>query len=91
MLSPVAATATSLSRPNPGGHWRGGSPCRASGQGRVDRAWLVLTEAGQRELAAASRTCEAEMAAALDAVLSPDEQRLAHAHVARLLAAQQPA
>jgi DNA-binding MarR family transcriptional regulator len=51
---------------------------------------LVLTGAGARALAAASRTYEAEMAAALDAALSPDEQRLAHALVARLLAAQHP-
>jgi DNA-binding MarR family transcriptional regulator len=51
---------------------------------------LVLTEAGERALAAASRTYEAEMAAALDAGLSPEEQHIAHALVVRLLAAQPP-
>ncbi len=51
---------------------------------------LALTAAGEAVLAAASRTHEAEMAVALDSVLAPDEQRLAHALVARLLAAQPP-
>jgi DNA-binding MarR family transcriptional regulator len=52
---------------------------------------LVLTEAGERVLGVATRTYEAEMAAALDPALSQEEQRLAHDLVARLLAAQPPA
>ena len=48
---------------------------------------LVLTEAGQLKLAAASQTYEAEMATVLEAALSSDEQHLLHGLVTRLLAA----
>jgi DNA-binding MarR family transcriptional regulator len=46
---------------------------------------LVLTQAGQLKLAAASQTYEAEMATVLDAALSPDQQHLFRDLVGRLL------
>ncbi|HET9016370.1 MAG TPA: MarR family winged helix-turn-helix transcriptional regulator [Thermomicrobiaceae bacterium] len=46
---------------------------------------LVLTHAGRSCLGAAGATCEAELAAALDAALGPDEQRGMHRLVRRLL------
>ena len=48
---------------------------------------IVLTEAGERALAGASTTYEAEMATVLDAALSTDEQHRLHDLVTRLLAA----
>ncbi len=48
---------------------------------------LVLTSAGKRKLAAASKTYEAEMTTVLDATLSANEQHHLHALVLRLLAA----
>jgi DNA-binding MarR family transcriptional regulator len=48
---------------------------------------LVLTTTGERKLADASTTYEAEMAAVLDATLDVDEQQLLHGLVTRLLAA----
>jgi DNA-binding MarR family transcriptional regulator len=55
-----------------------------AGDRRASR--LVLTDAGQRALAAASRTYEAELAAVLDAALGAAEQRRLHDLVRRLLA-----
>lgn len=67
---------------------------------RLDRAGLVrrepdpadrrasriaLTPAGRRKLRAATRTYERQLAAALDATLSADEQATLHALVRRLL------
>ena len=46
---------------------------------------LALTDAGKRQLADASTTYEAEMAAVLDATLSTDEQQNLHNLVTRLL------
>jgi DNA-binding MarR family transcriptional regulator len=48
---------------------------------------LALTDAGKRQLADASTTYEAEMAAVLDATLSTDEQQNLHNLVTRLLVA----
>jgi len=47
---------------------------------------IALTDDGTRTLADASRTYEAELTSALDAALSPDEQRHLHDLVTRLLA-----
>lgn len=48
---------------------------------------VILTNAGKRKLADAGKTYEAELAAALNAVLDQQEQRLMHDLVRRLLAA----
>ena len=48
---------------------------------------VALTEDGRQKLAEASRTYEAELATALDAALSVDEQRQLHTLVSRLLIA----
>lgn len=51
---------------------------------------VALTDAGRRNLAAASETYEAEMTTVLDAALSADQQRCAHGLVRRLLDATDP-
>jgi DNA-binding MarR family transcriptional regulator len=48
--------------------------------------WIMLTDDGRRMLTDASRTYEAELASALDATLSLDEQQHLHDLVTRLLA-----
>ncbi|MGH2460710.1 MAG: MarR family winged helix-turn-helix transcriptional regulator [Chloroflexota bacterium] len=48
---------------------------------------LVLTPDGQRKLAAASQTYDAELATVLDAALSSEEQHLLHDRVVHLLSA----
>jgi DNA-binding MarR family transcriptional regulator len=47
---------------------------------------LVLTTTGKRKVTAALKTYDAEVAALLDGVLDPDEQRRMSEHVSRLLA-----